>query len=410
MSCEYIINVQGLTKSFYQYKSPFHNIYGLLTNNNELSSGKFTAIENVSFGIKKGERVGIVGANGAGKSTILQMIAGTLKPTKGTIEVKGRVAALLELGAGFNPEFTGLENIFLYASLLGIDKEITKSRVDDICEFAGIGDFIHRPVKTYSSGMFVRLAFSVAINVNPDILIVDEALSVGDYLFQSKCHRAFEQFQAKGGTVLFVSHDLTAVRNTCDRAILIDKGQLIMDDDPNIVVNSYQELMKTKEIQWLKSQVTIRSEYRFGQGGGKIIDIEITAKDKQDISEVEINTDFEISVLLDFTEYFHNPVFTLTLRNTSGIDVWGFNSRGINLCIEPGTGKRKFKVRVPNHLSIGSYTINAGLIDMPEGSQYIEHDHRWGMKLLSVIGKCSNIGFINMEPSILQQGEKFNGY
>lgn len=182
------------------------------------------------------------------------------------IEVKGKVAALLELGAGFNPEFTGIENIYLYASLLGIDREVTESRIDAICDFAEIGDFINRPVKTYSSGMFVRLAFSVAINVNPDILIVDEALSVGDYLFQTKCHRAFEQFQEQGGTVLFVSHDLTAVRNTCDRAILIDKGCMLLDDRPDVVVNSYQELMKTKEIQWLKSQVALRSEYRFGMG------------------------------------------------------------------------------------------------------------------------------------------------
>lgn len=324
MSCENLIEIDNLTKEFFQYKSPFHNVYSLLTNTNNAEIGKFTAVNNVSFTIKKGERVGIVGANGAGKSTILQLIAGTLKATRGTINVNGRVAALLELGAGFNPEFTGMENIFLYASLLGIDKDVIKTRIDDICNFAEIGDFIQRPVKTYSSGMFVRLAFSVAINVNPDILIVDEALSVGDYLFQTKCHRAFELFQERGGTVLFVSHDLTAVRNTCDRAILIDKGCLLLDDKPDVVVNSYMELMKTKEIQWLKSQDILRSEYRFGTGGGKVSEVIVCTENADDVAEVNAGEDLIFKITLELTIEFNNPIFTLALRNTSGIDVWGF--------------------------------------------------------------------------------------
>ncbi|QLR43848.1 ABC transporter ATP-binding protein [Enterobacter sp. RHBSTW-00994] len=407
MSSDYIVSIDNLTKEFHQYRSPFHNVYSLLKKTPGEGSGKFTAVNNISFGIRKGERVGIVGANGAGKSTILQMIAGTLQPTRGTIEVKGKVAALLELGAGFNPEFTGIENIYLYASLLGIDRNVTQSRIGAICDFAEIGDFIDRPVKTYSSGMFVRLAFSVAINVNPDILIVDEALSVGDYLFQTKCHRAFEQFQEQGGTVLFVSHDLTAVRNTCDRAILIDRGCIVLDGQPDVVVNSYQELMKTKEIQWLKSQVALRSEYRFGLGGGKITDVIISTDETEDISDVSLNQPMNLSIILDLETAFENPVFTMTLRNTSGIDVWGFNSKVIGIDIKPGTGKRKITVHVPNNLSPGSYTVNAGLIDMLGDGQYNEHDHRWGMKLLSVVGKTKTIGFIHMEPVLLKQ-EDFN--
>ncbi|MBT2049954.1 ABC transporter ATP-binding protein [Enterobacter asburiae] len=403
MSSEYIVNIENLTKEFYQYRSPFHNVFSLLKKKPGEGSGKFTAVNDISFGIRKGERVGIVGANGAGKSTILQMIAGTLQPTRGKIEVKGKVAALLELGAGFNPEFTGIENIYLYASLLGIDREVTESRIDAICDFAEIGDFINRPVKTYSSGMFVRLAFSVAINVNPDILIVDEALSVGDYLFQTKCHRAFEQFQEQGGTVLFVSHDLTAVRNTCDRAILIDKGCMLLDDRPDVVVNSYQELMKTKEIQWLKSQVALRSEYRFGMGGGKIIDVTVSTAEAEDVCEVSLNEPIALSILIELNTEFENPVFTMTLRNTSGIDVWGFNSKNIGIEIKPGQGKRRITVQIPNNLGAGSYTINAGLIDMLADGQYHEHDHRWGMKLLSIIGKSQTIGFINMEPVLLKQ-------
>ena len=284
---------------------------------------------------------------------------------------------------------------------------MTTSRIDAICDFAEIGDFIHRPVKTYSSGMFVRLAFSVAINVNPDILIVDEALSVGDYLFQTKCHRAFEQFQEQGGTVLFVSHDLTAVRNTCDRAILIDKGCILLDDKPDIVVNSYQELMKTKEIQWLKSQVALRSEYRFGLGGGKITNVIISTDQEADVTDVALDTPMTLTIVMDLETDFVNPVFTMTLRNTSGIDVWGFNSKVLGIDIKSGSGKRKITVRVPNNLSPGSYTINTGLIDMLADGTYHEHDHRWGMKLLSIIGKTKTIGFINMEPVLLKQ-EDFN--
>ncbi|CAK9884436.1 MAG: Teichoic acids export ATP-binding protein TagH [Candidatus Erwinia impunctatus] len=403
MLSENIISIENLTKEFYQYRSPFHNVSNLLKKVIGQGVGKFTALNNVSFAVNKGERVGIVGANGAGKSTILQMIAGTLQPTSGKITVHGKVAALLELGAGFDPEFTGIENIYLYASLLGISKQETDGRIEQICNFAEIGDFIDRSVKTYSSGMFVRLAFSVAINVNPDILIVDEALSVGDYLFQTKCHRAFEQFQEQGGTVLFVFYDLTAVRNTCDRAILIDQGSLLLDDQPDLVVNSYQELMKTKEIQRIKSQVALRSEYRFGFGGGKVIDLIFSTDSEEDISEVKLNENFTITIILDLIDTFKYPVFTMTLRNTAGNDVWGFNSRNIGVTVNAGRGKRKITVKVPNHLGVGSYTVNAGLVDMVADGQFQEHDHRWGMKLFSITGTTKTIGFINMEPGLLKQ-------
>lgn len=400
MSCNYLINVEGITKEFYEHKTPFHNVLGLLREKNTSVLNKFVAVSDVSFKINKGERVGIVGANGAGKSTILQMLAGTVIPTSGKIEINGKVAALLELGAGFNPEFTGIENIYLYASLLGIEQDVIKSKIPNICDFADIGDFINKPVKTYSSGMFVRLAFSVAINVEPDILIVDEALSVGDYLFQSKCHRAFEQFQQKGGTVLFVSHDLTAVRNTCDRAILINKGKLILDSTPDVVVNSYQELMKTNEIEWLKSQDAIRSEYRFGVGGGSIEDVIISTSDKDDISDVEVNTAMTFKIYYNLFEDFSFPVITFTLRNSSGIDIWGVNTKQMDLVVNNKKGKGVLNITIPNHLSTGAYTLNAGLVDMPDDVPFIDHDHRWGMKLLSIYGHNDCIGFVNMKPVI----------
>ncbi|PBC11609.1 ABC transporter ATP-binding protein [Mesorhizobium sp. WSM3859] len=202
----------------------------------------FAALSGISFDIGHGQTVGIVGRNGSGKSTLLQIICGTLQPTSGTVEVNGRIAALLELGAGFNPEFTGRENVFLNASILGVPYKEMEWRFDDIARFADIGPFIDQPVKTYSSGMYVRLAFATAINVDPDILVVDEALAVGDEAFQRKCFARIEDIKDKGGTILFVSHGTQAIVQLCTRAILIDGGEKILEGSPKMVVSQYQRL------------------------------------------------------------------------------------------------------------------------------------------------------------------------
>jgi lipopolysaccharide transport system ATP-binding protein len=202
----------------------------------------FAALDGVSFEVRRGETVGIVGRNGSGKSTLLQIVCGTLQPSFGSVEVTGRIAALLELGAGFNPEFTGRENVYLNAAILGLTRGETDARFDDIARFADIGAFIDQPVKTYSSGMYVRLAFAVAINVDPDILVVDEALSVGDEAFQRKCYARIEDIRDKGGTILFVTHGAQTVVQLCDRAMLFDRGQMILEGRPKTVVSQYQRL------------------------------------------------------------------------------------------------------------------------------------------------------------------------
>lgn len=204
---------------------------------------EFWALRDVSFEVKKGETVGIIGRNGSGKSTLLQIICGTLTPSCGTVETNGRVAALLELGSGFNPEFTGRENVYLNAAVLGLSKEETDARFDDIASFADIGDYIDHPVKMYSSGMYVRLAFAVAINVDPEILIVDEALSVGDELFQRKCFSRIEAIRSQGATILFVSHSGGAIVEFCSRAILIDNGEKLAIGPPKQIVGRYQKLL-----------------------------------------------------------------------------------------------------------------------------------------------------------------------
>ncbi|MEZ5854604.1 MAG: ABC transporter ATP-binding protein [Hyphomicrobiaceae bacterium] len=251
MSSEYAIQVQDISKHYLMFERPEDRLKQSIVPRFQRWIGRqpkqyyrdFAALSNISFDVARGETIGIVGRNGSGKSTLLQIICGTLQPTSGTLKVNGRIAALLELGAGFNPEFTGRENVFLNASILGLTNQETEARFDDIARFADIGNFIEQPVKTYSSGMYVRLAFATAINVDPDILVVDEALAVGDEAFQRKCYARIEDIKEKGGTILFVSHGAQTIVQLCDRAMLIDRGEKILEGRPKSVVSQYQRLV-----------------------------------------------------------------------------------------------------------------------------------------------------------------------
>lgn len=244
MSSESVIHVDGLTKSFPLDARPHRYLLNMLRRRSRRSDQPvFTALHDINLNIRKGETVGVLGRNGSGKSTLLQLICGTLSPDCGRVVVRGKVAALLELGAGFNPEFTGRENVYLGAALGGMSAREVAEKLPSIIAFAEIGDFIDRPVKTYSSGMYVRLAFAVAISADPDILIVDEALSVGDEAFQRKCFARIEQMREAGATVLFVSHSASAITDLCDRAVLLDNGDLLGDGKPKEVVAWYQRLL-----------------------------------------------------------------------------------------------------------------------------------------------------------------------
>lgn len=248
---ESAISVRGVSKSYQIYDSPGHRLRQFIVPRLRRLLGlevrdyyrTFQALRDVSFDVGRGEVVGIVGRNGSGKSTLLQIICGTLSPSAGQVETRGRVSALLELGSGFNPEFTGRDNVYMNAALIGMSREEVEGRLDAILAFAGIGDFIDQPVKTYSSGMAVRLAFAVAINADPDILIVDEALAVGDELFQRKCFARIEQLRSAGVTILFVSHAGGTVIDLCDRAVLLDSGEMLADGPPKAVVGMYQKLL-----------------------------------------------------------------------------------------------------------------------------------------------------------------------
>jgi len=246
------ISVKNINKIYKMYRSPSERFKELLHPFKKKYHQEFQALKNINLDIQKGTTFGIIGQNGSGKSTLLQIITGIIRPTSGTVKVEGRVSALLGLGAGFHREFTGRENVFMQGMLMRMKREEMERHFDEIVSFADIGDFIDQPVKTYSSGMYARLAFATAINVSPDILIIDEILAVGDDMFQRRCHNKLEEFKNSGKTVIFVSHSLSVVTKICNRAILLDRGNILETGNPEDLVNTYKELMKEREKQYLK--------------------------------------------------------------------------------------------------------------------------------------------------------------
>ena len=281
-----VLRVENLSKQYRTYTRPADRLKESLTRGRLRRHKEFWALRDVSFELEKGVTVGIVGPNGCGKSTLLQIISGTLEPTHGDVWHEGRIAALLELGAGFDPEFTGVENVYMNASLLGLSRRATDALFPQIERFAEIGPFLYQPVKTYSSGMYVRLAFAIAASVEPDILVVDEALAVGDAVFQHRCLRRIKDLQEAGTTVLFVSHDLAAVRALCSRAILLNGGRIVSDGRPVDVLNHYQKIIMERERAFEVDSATTGSDaalahaenlaplsytYRHGDGSAEIL-------------------------------------------------------------------------------------------------------------------------------------------
>jgi lipopolysaccharide transport system ATP-binding protein len=263
MSSEFAIRVDGLSKCYHIYDKPQDRLMQMLARGKKQFFREFWALKEVSFSVDRGETVGIIGRNGSGKSTLLQMICGTVSPSSGAVDTRGRVAALLELGAGFNTEFTGRENVLLNAEIIGFSREEMVSRMEDVLAFSELGDFLDQPVKTYSSGMYSRLAFSIAIHVDPEILIVDEALAVGDVRFVAKCMRRIKDLQEQGATILFVSHDVASVRTLCDRALWLDKGSLVEQGDVFPVTGRYMEFMfrdEAAEEDTLRGEITSRQQ------------------------------------------------------------------------------------------------------------------------------------------------------
>jgi lipopolysaccharide transport system ATP-binding protein len=368
---------------------------------------EFWALQDVSLDLKKGETMGIVGRNGSGKSTLLQIIAGTLQSTSGELETRGRISALLELGAGFNPEFTGMENARLNASILGLSREQFLERLPDIVEFSGLGDFMTRPVKTYSSGMYVRLAFAVAIHMNPDILIIDEALAVGDIRFQRKCFRRLEKLKNDGVAILFVTHSTDSIVNYCDRAILLDDGRVVSSGEPRDVVHDYLELMFSSDSEPVLSRrgavhaaqsdgkLNIdpavdacvsrpsynASEYRWGDRRAEIIDYRLMAGGE----EIWHSCDRGAWVIVQFSVHFNDDIdrliYGLTVKTADGMVIYGTNSRltgTVNQNQRAGDLVRlEFALRM--NLLGGDYFISLGVAQDDPDKDNVAVDRRYDM-------------------------------
>lgn len=264
---KYAIDVADVTKVYRLYEKPIDRLKESMSISHKNYHRDFYALNQLSFRVRKGETVGIIGTNGSGKSTILKIITGVLTPTTGEVKVDGKISALLELGAGFNMDYTGIENIYMNGTMMGYTKKEMDAKLQDILEFAEIGDFVYQPVKTYSSGMFVRLAFALAINVDPEILIVDEALSVGDVFFQSKCYRRMEEIRQKGTTILMVTHDMGSIIKYCDRVVLLNKGEFIAEGPAGRVVDMYKKIL-AGQLDSLKAELERERQQKESLSGG----------------------------------------------------------------------------------------------------------------------------------------------
>ncbi len=431
MSEKTVIQVSHLTKIYKLYDRPVDRLKESLGFSKKQLSHDHYALKDVSFEVKEGECVGIIGVNGSGKSTILKIITGVLAPTDGYIGVNGRISALLELGAGFNMEFTGLENVYLNGTMIGFSKEEIDRRLPDILSFADIGEFIHQPAKTYSSGMFIRLAFAVAINIDPEILIVDEALSVGDVFFQAKCFHKFEEFKKNKKTILLVSHDLSSIAKYCDRVILLHQGELLCEGAPKQMVDTYKQLLvRQAPVNLPDAAVTGTNTSEAGQK-----DVEEAAPDSFDIwktafrrnpdtleygdkraviqdfvvldekgypsNAIEKGSSFQIKIKVHFSEDVQEPIIAYTFKNIQGTEITGTNtmyekkpvpfSRKGQTCIVTFTQKMD--------LQGGEYLLSFGCTGYREGDFTVYH-RLYDVCNVSVISSKDTVGFYDMNSQV----------
>ena len=435
-----VVTVSQLSKCFKLYAGPKERVKEWIHPFRKKYHHPFWALKEITFSIKKGETLGIIGQNGSGKSTLLQIITQVMSPTSGSVDVKGKIAALLELGTGFDPELSGRENLYLSGSMMGLSKKEIQQRVPLIEEFAAIGEFIDQPVKLYSSGMFVRLAFSAAIHVDPDILIIDEALAVGDIKFQNKCYRKFREFKDQGKTIIFVTHGTDLVAKHCDRAILLHQGALIEDGEPNKVINHYLELLlgvpelgqkdedsiasiDTEEISLDSSQIApaegsiVRqfiekqsskddcqknttynpNEHRYGNSKARIIDYLVIADGKGNPLRVEAHAGLNIFVKYHFLAKISLPIYGFTLKTLDGVEVFGSNTFYEKTPVKSReTGEISvMQFSLPLSLISGEYFISIGLAEFKDGDTP-PLDRRYDMIHIQVVNPTLRYGVADL--------------
>jgi ABC-type polysaccharide/polyol phosphate transport system ATPase subunit len=322
-----VVLLQNVSKLYKLYRRPADRLREALPFSKRQFHTDFWALRDIGFQVEKGETLALVGPNGSGKSTLLQIVSGILQPTHGRVVTRGRIAALLELGAGFNPEFSGRENVFLNGEIMGLSRAEIERAMPSIEAFAEIGEFIARPVKEYSSGMYVRLAFATAIHVDPEILIVDEALAVGDAVFANRCVRKFEELRARKITVLFVSHDLGLVKQLSNRAILLLNGRMEAQGAPSDVINRYIGLVLEKQQARQEKQQRFEASYRHGDGVSEILGVELLNADGQPVTSVAGGETVTVRVRSRFHQPACDPMVGILIRNRIGMDVYGTNTR-----------------------------------------------------------------------------------
>ncbi|MDD3205952.1 MAG: ABC transporter ATP-binding protein [Lachnospiraceae bacterium] len=420
------IQVSHVDKIYKLYDKPMDRLKEALGLTRKKRYVEHYALHDVDITIHQGECLGIIGTNGSGKSTILKIITGVLNPTKGDITVNGRISALLELGAGFNMEYTGIENIYLNGTMIGFSREEITAKMDDILEFADIGDFVHQPVKTYSSGMFVRLAFAVAINIDPEILIVDEALSVGDVFFQAKCYHKFEEFKKMGKTILFVSHDLSSISKYCDKVVLLNQGKKLGEGTPKEMIDAYKRVLvgqyivednkeeaentgkrllddpdlveaANKKKKKVQTEGVNPDMLEYGEKEAEVTEFYITDNKGVRATAVMKNEEFAIHMKVKFHQDIAAPIFAFSFKNIRGTEITGTNTMFEKAYLEASKVGEQKEIIFTQKMTLqgGEYLLSFGVTGY-EGSDFKVYHRLYDAMNVTVISDKNTVGFYDM--------------
>lgn len=424
---EYAIAIKDVTKIYKLYEKPIDRLKESLHPGHKEYHRKFYALNSISFQVKKGETVGIIGTNGSGKSTILKIITGVLSPTTGEVEVVGTISALLELGGGFNMDYTGIENIYMNGTMMGFSKKEMDAKLKDILDFADIGDFVYQPVKTYSSGMFVRLAFALAINVEPEILIVDEALSVGDVFFQSKCYRRMEEIRQKGTTILMVTHDMGSIIKYCDRVVLLNRGNFVAEGSAGSMVDLYKKIL-ANQLDSLDEELTQMNDFsgesmkgagkdttgrmmdkitinpnrtEYGDGRAEICDLGLFDARGNLTNLLLKGESFTIKEKIRFHTQIQSPIFTYTIKDRKGLDLSGTNTMFEGTEIKPVKNGDIYEVSFTQRMTLqgGEYLLSMSCTGFEQGEHVVYH-RLYDVANITVISNKNTVGIYDMEPDV----------
>lgn len=421
------ITVSDVTKIYRLYEKPIDRLKETLSPTHKNYHRDFYALNGISFDVKKGETVGIIGTNGSGKSTILKIITGVLTPTSGSLKVNGVISALLELGAGFNMDYTGIENIYMNGTMMGFSRKEMDEKLEDILEFADIGDFVYQPVKTYSSGMFVRLAFALAINVEPEILIVDEALSVGDVFFQAKCYRRMEEIRQNGTTILMVTHDMGAIIKYCDQVVVLNKGNFIAQGEPGKMVDLYKKILANQMADFselndfsgekaisrkeaakdlpkglMKEKLTVnpnRTEY--GDKKAEIVDFGLL-DERGNVTNLLLKGEyFSIRERIRFHGEIKTPIFTYTIKDKRGADLTGTNTMYEAADVKAVKIGDEYEVEFKQKMTLqgGEYLLSMSCTGFENGEHVVYH-RLYDIVNITVISNKNTVGVYDMEPEV----------